>query len=127
MASKAEKKRVQAVKDHESKQFRLRHIGVEWIDVHSERSKSMEHITKPDGSPAADDWQDIVITVKDGAGNVFEVTRFSCRYDGMLAEGTATAHLICERSWRAEEGDQVSCPICYYQGHGAGKCERKPL
>lgn len=102
-------------KKADSKRFRLKQIGVRNINVDSEPSKSVE----------GDDWIDIVITVQDRAGNLFEVTRVVCKYDGMIGESRSDARLVQTVSWDNALGDKLICPLCHMLGHGAGACNRR--
>jgi hypothetical protein len=107
--------------------FRLDRLRVSRVNLDSEPSRRMTETARALGHerPEGHDWVDIVITVTDTSGNVFEVGRVPCKYDGMLGESTAAAELVVRKSWGGEEDDDtVSCPLCYERGHGAGACPR---
>jgi hypothetical protein len=103
---------VDRVQRSDTRHFRLSEIGVEQICLDSEPSKST----------LAPDFVDIVVTVHDRAGNIFEISRVTCKYDGMLGEWHGAARLIAQKTWESVEGDGYLCPLCYDRGHGAGLC-----
>jgi hypothetical protein len=107
--------------------FRLDRLRISAVNVDSEPSKSMTNLARSLGHerPENHDWTDIVVTVTDQAGNVFEVARVACKYDGMLGESHMAGELVVRRSWGGEsDDDSVSCPLCFERGHGAGACPR---
>jgi hypothetical protein len=108
----------------DNRNFLLGHIRVHRINIESEPSKSMAAIASRNGREVDEAWQDIIIKVEDRAGNEFEVERFACQYDGMMSSSTASARLVKERSWRDEESEHVQCAVCFFDGHGAGACDR---
>jgi hypothetical protein len=106
--------------------FLLQHIRVHRINIETVPSKAMFAVglRKELGDAYNDSWQDIVIKVEDRAGNEFEVERIPCQYDGMISSSTPSARLVNERSWRDEEGEGLTCAVCFFPGHGAGACDR---
>jgi hypothetical protein len=100
----------------DNKQFQLGQIRVHRINIETEESTT-------EGESSS--WKHIVIKVEDRAGNEFEVERIPVyNYDGMISSSTPNARLVNERSWRDEEGENLTCPICFFPGHGGGACNR---
>ena len=98
------------------KQFRISQLNVNRINVDTESSN--------------DGRQDIVVSLVDRDGSHFEVKRISVHDEDVFAgESTSVAKLTCRRSWGTEgvdkDDDSVSCPLCLFQGHGAGSCKQR--
>lgn len=100
--------------------FRLSLIRVERVNVDTEPASGLLA-----DRPEEENWQDLVVTVQDRAGNVFEVARVTCRHDGLVGESTAAGTLVQRISWDDALGDGLICPLCLDRGHGAGACPRR--
>lgn len=102
------------------KRFRIERIRVKSVQCDSEPTKSA--LLR---DSTAGDWEDIVVSITDTDGSQFEVARIPVQKNGTHGESTYVAKLTCARSWGTEtDDDSVSCPLCLFQGHGAGACER---
>lgn len=103
------------------KRFRISGLQVHGVGIDSEPTRS--EILKDSTSA---DWEDLVVSLQDKDGSKFEVARVSVQQSGLRGEFTYVATLVCARSWGTEEDDDsVSCPICLFQGHGAGACKSR--
>lgn len=103
------------------KRFRIKQISVNSVQCDSEPIER-----EPLGRGPGEDWEDIVVSITDTDGSRFEVARIPVQKNGLVGESTYVATLKCARSWGTEEDDDsVSCPLCYFQGHGAGACGQR--
>lgn len=106
----------------DTKRFRINQIRVNSVQCDSEPTKSTHFTNK-------EEWEDIVVSITDRDGSQFEVARITVSRDGSpnVGESTYVATLTCRRSWGTEgmeeDDDSVSCPVCLFQGHGAGACK----
>lgn len=105
------------------KKFRLSDIQITRISIDTHPSDDPFPDVTAGGDPI--DWCDLVVAAHDSAGNIFEVWRGRFEQNGLISESTCVAKLVCERTWRTEEGPSVSCPICLFGGHGAGACPKR--
>ena len=94
--------------------FRLSHLG-------AIRSVQIDSVITDD----THDWQDIEVTLTTVSGGTFKVASIRAYNNGLIGESRMTGELVSAKSWEDREGDDLECPICLHQGHGAMACNTR--
>jgi len=112
------KKEKQQPRHHrDRKQFRISELQVHWVNIDTDLSSRDE----------STGMEDLVVSITTKDGSKFEVERIRIKSEGLAGYSTATAKLVCRKSWgdegREKEDPSVSCPLCLFDGHGAQACK----
>jgi hypothetical protein len=112
-----ENERAKYLRPRDPKRFRIERLRVNSVQVDTEPAEPVSQASQVE-------WDNLIVSITDKDGSQFEVARVRVQRNGCVGESTYVAKLVCKRSWGEEEDDDsVSCPLCLFQGHGAGACK----